>query len=120
MSTEPEPAPAPFVFPSPRPARAGLARRVDLPEYLPARVLNEFVCCPRLFFYEWVEGVFAESGDTVEGALRHEKIRGRAEALRPADPQSTTDTAVAEQVHARSVTLSSDRLRLIAVIDLVD
>ncbi len=120
MSTEPEPAPAPSVFPSPRPARAGLARRVDLPEYLPARMLNEFVYCPRLFFYEWVEGVFAESGDTVEGALRHEKIRGRAEALRPAASPSTTDTAVAERVHARSVTLSSDRLRLIAVIDLVE
>lgn len=120
MSAEPEPAPAPFVFPSPRPARAGLARRVDLPEYLPARMLNEFVYCPRLFFYEWVEGVFAESGDTVEGALRHEKIRGRAEALRPADPQSATDAANVEQVHARSVTLSSDRLRLIAVIDLVE
>jgi CRISP-associated protein Cas1 len=120
MSTEPEPAPAPFVFSSPRPARAGLARRVDLPEYLPARMLNEFVYCPRLFFYEWVEGVFAESGDTVEGTLWHEKIRGRAEALRPANPQSTTDTTVAERVHARSITLSSDRLRLIAVIDLVE
>ncbi len=85
MSTDPEPAPARFLFPSPRPAKASLARRVDLPEYLPARMLNEFVYCPRLFFYEWVEGVFAESGDTVEGALRHEKIRGRTEALRPAD-----------------------------------
>ena len=81
------------------------ARR--LPDYLPARMVNEFVYCPRLFFYEWVEGVFAESGDTVEGALRHEKIRGRAEALRPADPQSTTGPAAAERVHARSVTLSS-------------
>ena len=44
------------------------------PDYLPARMLNEFVYCPRLFFYEWVEGVFAHSADTVEGALRHEKL----------------------------------------------
>jgi hypothetical protein len=29
---------------------------VELPDYLPARMLNEFVYCPRLFFYEWVEG----------------------------------------------------------------
>jgi CRISPR-associated protein Cas1 len=42
-------------------------------------MLNEFVSCPRLFFYEWFEGVFAESGDTVEGAPRHEKIRGGAD-----------------------------------------
>jgi CRISPR-associated protein Cas2 len=41
-------------------------------------------------------------GDTVEGALRHETIRGRAEALRPANPQSATDAANVEQVHARS------------------
>ena len=37
-------------------------------------MLNEFVYCPRLFFYEWVEGVFAHSADTVEGALRHETL----------------------------------------------
>lgn len=31
-----------------------------LPDYLPARMVNECVYCPRLFFYEWVEGVFRE------------------------------------------------------------
>ena len=31
------------------------------PDYLPARMLNEFVYCPRLFYYEWVEGVFAHN-----------------------------------------------------------
>src|SRR6266511_2449879 len=36
----------------------------DLPDLLPVRMLNEFVYCPRLFFYEWVEGVFIESVDT--------------------------------------------------------
>ena len=35
-----------------------------LPDYLPARMVNEFVYCPRLFFYAWVEGLFAESVDT--------------------------------------------------------
>ena len=44
-----------------------------LPEYLPARMVNEFVYCPRLFFYEWVEGVFQESADTIEGAAQHKK-----------------------------------------------
>jgi CRISPR-associated protein Cas1 len=28
------------------------------PDYLPARMVNEFVYCPRLFFYEFVEGIF--------------------------------------------------------------
>ena len=33
----------------------------SLPDYLPARMVNEFVYCPRLFFYEWVEGSFARA-----------------------------------------------------------
>ena len=101
-------------FPEPSPARATLRRSLLVPEYLPARMLNEFVYCPRLFFYEWVEGVFRESGDTVEGELRHEKVRGRAEAL-PSAAQSGE-----EKIHARSVTLSSERLRLIATLDLIE
>ena len=36
---------------------------VELPAYLPARMVNEFVYCPRLFFYEWVEGVFRHSAE---------------------------------------------------------
>ncbi|HXQ20977.1 MAG TPA: CRISPR-associated endonuclease Cas1 [Candidatus Acidoferrales bacterium] len=96
-----------------RPHRAR-RRAITLPDYLPARMLNEFVYCPRLFFYEWVEGVFAHSADTVEGALRHEKLETKADALPPA-------AAAAEQtIHARSVELASERYKLIAKIDLVE
>ena len=49
----------------------------ELPDYLPARMLNEYVYCPRLFYYEWVEGVFAHNQETVEGALRHAKLDAR-------------------------------------------
>jgi CRISPR-associated protein Cas1 len=77
-------------------------------------MLNEFVYCPRLFFYEWVEGVFAHSSDTVEGALRHEKLETRADSLPPAAE------AGEEKVHSRSVELASESHRLIAKIDLVE
>jgi CRISPR-associated protein Cas1 len=30
-------------------------------------MLNEFVYCPRLFFYESVEAVFDNSADTLDG-----------------------------------------------------
>ena len=46
----------------------------ELPDYLPARMVNEFAYCPRLFFYEWVEGLFAESVDTVEGSIQHARV----------------------------------------------
>lgn len=69
-----EPSPRPLRFPLHRiPAKAALRRPLELPEYLPARMLNEFVYCPRLFFYEWVDGVFRHSSDTIDGAQKHEK-----------------------------------------------
>ena len=94
------------------PAVPAPPRRRQLPDYLPARMLNEFVYCPRLFFYEWVEGLFAPSSDIIEGELRHEKLETRADAL----PQPGAE----EQIHSRSVMLSSDTYGLIARIDLVE
>lgn len=109
-----EPLPSRLTFPlRPIPAKAGLRRPVELPEYLPARMLNEFVYCPRLFFYEWVEGVFAHSSDTVEGALRHDTLGEKGEAL----PEAGSDV---ERIHSRSVTLTSETHRTIASIDLVE
>src|SRR3990172_130544 len=34
---------------------------------LPARMLNEFAYCPRLFYLEWVQAEFADNPDAVEG-----------------------------------------------------
>lgn len=42
------------------------ASRSALPDYFPARMLNQFVYCPRLFYYEWVEGEFAHNRETVD------------------------------------------------------
>ncbi len=86
--------------------------KVELPDYLPARMLNEFVYCPRLFFYEWVEGIFARSADTIEGELRHEKLETKSDPLPPPDQEA--------QIHSRSVSLSSETHRLIAKMDLVE
>ncbi len=78
------------------PIATGQRVEVALPDYLPARMLNEFVYCPRLFFYEWVEGIFAHSADTVEGELRHEKLETKSDPLPPPDQEA--------QIHSRSVT----------------
>lgn len=83
------------------------------PDYLPARMVNEFVYCPRLFYYEWVESLFAPSADTVEGALRHSRVDAKSDPLRAAND---TEAPVA----ARSVELSSDAYQVIAKIDLVE
>src|SRR5450759_4910782 len=57
----------------------------ELPDYLPARMVNEYAYCPRLFFYEWVEGLFAESVDTVEGAIQHKRVDAKATGLPSAE-----------------------------------
>ena len=85
-----------------------------LPDLLPARMLNEFVYCPRLFFYEWVEGVFESSSDTLEGQARHSRVDIEPSAM----PQP--DDTGRETIHSRSITLSSERVGLIAKLDLVE
>jgi len=85
----------------------------NLPDYLPARMVNEFAYCPRLFFYEWVDGLFQESADTVEGAIQHGRVDEKATPL----PEASS---VPQAIHARSVTLTSERLRVIAKLDLIE
>ena len=98
----------------------------ELPDYLPARMVNEYAYCPRLFFYEWVEGLFAESVDTVEGAIQHRRVDAKATGLPSAaeiEGKTTDDekrSSIPQNIHSRSVQLSSERLRVIAKMDLVE
>lgn len=95
------------------PALADPAGR-RLPDYLPARMVNEFVYCPRLFFYEWVEGVFQDSADTIEGRFQHRRVDEKSGELPRAKEIGE------ERIHSRSVTLASDEYRVIARMDLVE
>jgi CRISP-associated protein Cas1 len=83
--------------------------------YVPARMVNEFQYCPRLAYLEWVEGEWAESADTVEGRGAHRRVDRGAGAL--PEPEALGQD---ERIHARSVTLSSDRLGLVARLDLIE
>lgn len=76
-------------------------------------MVNEFAYCPQLFLYEWVEGLFAESADTIEGSAQHQPVDEKASPL--PEPEN-----LAEKIHARSVTLASARLRVIVKMDLVE
>ena len=103
MSSESQPD-----LPLPFPELSG-----DLP-LLPARMVNEFQYCPRLAYLEWVQGEWSDSGDTVEGRHVHRRVDAAKGQLPPADATET------ERFHARSITLSSNRLGLIAKMDLVE
>lgn len=85
------------------------------PDYLPARMVNEFVYCPRLCYYEWVEGLFAESADTVEGKIRHARVDAGTGAL-----PNPAESAPGEIKTGRSVTLASETHKVIAKMDLIE
>lgn len=94
------------------------------PDYVPARMVNEFVYCPRLAFLEWVQGEWDDNLDTIQGRWVHRRVdqEPATDVPAPAD----TDAAVADEdavdrsLTARSVLLSSDRLSAIARIDLLE
>lgn len=86
----------------------------DQPQ-LPARMINEYAYCPRLAYLEWVQGEWADSGDTVEGRYQHRRVDARTDSLPAAD-----DVEEGERIHARSVTVASNRLGLIAKMDLIE
>lgn len=115
-------------------------------DLLSARMLNEFVYCPRLFYYEHVEGVFVHNADTKRGAAAHARVdagKGDLPGARKKsackdndansvgvsddseEPGGTSNTAATltvqpEVIHARSVMLGSDSLGVVAKLDLVE
>lgn len=112
-------------------------------DLLPARMLNEFVYCPRLFYYEHVEGIFLHSADTRRGAVEHSKVDSGSGALPKAKAVTKKDTAdelpagnsenagdagkpadegpaATEVIHARTVMLGSETLGVVAKLDLVE
>jgi CRISPR-associated protein Cas1 len=46
-------------------------------EYIPIRMLNEYLYCPRLFYLMHVKGLFDDSGDTIAGSAQHARRRTR-------------------------------------------
>ena len=95
------------------------------PELVPARMLNEFVYCPRLCYLEWVQGEFADSADTLDGRFQHRRVDQPGGDLPARGQQGNAADAEegdgqAEKIHARSVMLSDEGLGAIARIDLVE
>lgn len=118
----------------------------DVP-LLPARMINEYAYCPRLAYLEWVQGEWEDSSDTVEGRHVHRRVDKPGGKLPPAaalakkpkdganaaagqtgeEPKAPTTPKAAEdegeimeKIHARSIALSSNRLGLIARLDLIE
>lgn len=97
-------------------ARAAQSAGARPAEMIPARIINEYTYCPRLAYLEWVQGEWAASFDTVEGAHAHRRVDRQSGSLPDADSPEQDEG----KVHVRSVHLSSDSLGVVAKIDLVE
>jgi CRISPR-associated protein Cas1 len=85
--------------------------RYEKQKLIPARMLNEFVYCPRLCYMEWVQGEFEHSADTLEGKFVHRNV----------DQEKTKDLQNEEEkIHSTSVMLSGYQTGVITRIDLLE
>jgi len=89
-----------------------------VPELLPARILNEHVYCPRLAYLEWVDRQFKDNADTAEGTFVHRRVdRPRST---PPEPGEALEDGDEDPPPSTSIELSSERLGLIAKLDLLE
>ncbi|TWB08793.1 CRISPR-associated protein Cas4 [Nitrospirillum amazonense] len=83
---------------------------------VPAGMVNAWAYCPRLAYLEWVDGEWADSGDTEEGRRVHARVDAGPTALPP--PDDLADDSPPFRTHA--VELSSERLGLVAKLDVLE
>ncbi len=80
---------------------------------LAARMLNEYVYCPRLFYFEWVDDRWADSADTEHGRFTHRAVDKPVGAL----PDPEVEGWLGQ---ARSIRIEDPELGLVAVLDRVE
>ena len=90
-----------------------------VPTLLPARILNEHVYCPRFAYLEWVDRQFKDNADTAEGTFVHRRV-DRPRSTPPEPGAGTDDEEGEDPPPSTSVELSSERLGLIAKLDLLE
>jgi CRISPR-associated protein Cas4 len=78
-------------------------------------MVNEYAYCPRLFYLEWIHGEWAENADTLEGAQVHARVEAESGRLPPPELLAPGDRFV-----ARGLPLASERLGLVARVDIVE
>ncbi len=82
---------------------------------IPARMVNEYAYCPRLFYLEWVDREFDENHLTLEGRVIHRRV-DEGEPTKALGPQAGTD----EPWSARSVEVVSAELGITGTIDVAE
>jgi len=82
------------------------------------RNLHNFIYCPRLFYFQWVENIFQENADTVAGSHGHRNVDQPSRL--DEEKANALGTAIPEGGRLRSLRLESERLGLVGVVDIVE
>ena len=77
-------------------------------DLIPLRMLNEYLYCRRLFWYEYVDNIFIDSEDTIHGRFLHRNVDDKKEI-----------NESAKDVHATAVTMSSEKYGITGKFDLI-
>jgi CRISPR-associated protein Cas1 len=78
------------------------------------RNLHNFIYCPRLFYFQWVENIFQENADTVAGSHVHRNVD------EPSRLDNPKELGLPEGAKLRSLRLESESLGLIGVMDIIE
>jgi CRISPR-associated protein Cas1 len=76
--------------------------------------LHNFIYCPRLFYFQWVENIFQENADTVAGSHLHRNVD------KPSKVEDPKDLDLPEGAKLRSLQLQSETLGIVGVVDIIE
>lgn len=87
---------------------------LDAQPRLGVRNLHNYIYCPRLFYYQFVENIFQENADTVAGSHVHRNVDA------PSRLEDVTQLGFPSGSKARSLKLESESLGILGVVDIVE
>lgn len=87
---------------------------LDAQPRMGVRNLHNFIYCPRLFYFQWVENIFEQNADTVAGSHVHRNVDA------PSKLENPQELGLPEGAKLKSLRLESESLGLVGVVDIVE
>ena len=85
----------------------------ELPELIPVRRIHNYIYCPRLMYFQFVENIFIYDSNVVDGETTHRRVDKPSVTLYPQDIDDNSSKII------RSLALESTELGICGVIDLL-
>lgn len=87
---------------------------LDAQPKMGVRNLHNFIYCPRLFYFQWVENIFEQNADTVAGSHVHRNVDA------PSKLDNPQELGLPEGAKLKSLRLESESLGLVGMVDIVE